>query len=500
MKRKKLLAVIMAAVTMLSLVSGCGKKDDASETDLTQVPKDSYEIQWYICAPAQPDKKAVEKALNDYLKDKINATVKLNFMETAQYEKKLTTMISAGQYFDLCWCADYMLSFRSNAELGAFYPLDEFLETSLKDIADQTPEIMIDTMRSKDGHIYGLPVLKEYSQTEGWVYRKDIAEKYNIDMSKYKNYEELEPVLEMIKKNEPEMTYPTDWAADTSPVSVGRNTISRTPASGITIVPDDNGEYKIDYQPNTQMWLDGCETARRYYQKGLVKKDIMTATDRYARASEGKTFVLWEFLKPGKAEELFGNSKYEWEQVEITPNYIDYIPGSGSLQAISATSKNPARVSRFLNLLNTDPYVKNLVLYGIEGKHYKKISDKVVEPIKDSGYNISDNSWKLGNVYLDYVTTEENPNKIEELKAFSDSAVLRPKYQRFIFDEEGQEQYTSAVGAVRTEFNNQCVMGAMDYKEPAKKYAEKLDAVGGDKLLAEVKKQFEEYMKTEQKE
>lgn len=495
MKGKRFLSILLAIATMFLLATGCGRKAAVTEEDLSKVPETPYEIQWYLCASPQQDKELVEKALNDYLKDKINATVKLNFMETAQYSKKLTTIISAGEYFDLCWCADYMLSFPSNADIGAFYPLDEYLETSLKDIAELTPDILFDTIRSKDGHIYGLPVLKEFSQAQGWVYRKDIAEKYNIDMSKYKNYEELEPVLEMIKAKEPDMQYPVDWDTSSSPIAVGRE--GSSPVAGMIIEADGNNGYKIEYQPNNASWLEGCETARRFYEKGLIKKDILTSDDKYARASEGKTFALWEALKPGKAQELFAGSKFEWAQAGVTPNYIDMSPGMGSLQAISATSKNPARVARFLNLLNTDPYVKNLVLYGIEGKHYEKVSDDVVKVYENAKYNIANTSWQIGNVYLDYVKTTDDPNKISDLKKFSDSAVERPKYLMFKFDATGLEQYTSAVSAVKQEFNTQCTMGAMDYREPAKKYAKKLESVGGDELLKKIKEQFDEYMKTE---
>ena len=201
MKKKRIIATMLALVFACSIFGACGKKAAVvTEEDWSKVPEDHYEINWYLNGKPQPDQELVEKELNKYLKDKINASVKMHFLESAQYSKKLTTMISAGQEFDLFWCASYMLNYKSNANLGALYPLDEYMDTALKDIAEQTPSVMLESLRVADGHIYGLPVLKEYSTSEGWVYRKDIAEKYNIDMSQYKSYEELEPVLEMIKR------------------------------------------------------------------------------------------------------------------------------------------------------------------------------------------------------------------------------------------------------------------------------------------------------------
>lgn len=48
--------------------------------------------------------------------------------------------------------------------------------------------------------------------------------------------------------------------------------------------------------------------------------------------------------------------------------------------AISTTSEDPARAMMFINLLHTDPYLNNLLNYGIEGKHYLKVNENVIKP------------------------------------------------------------------------------------------------------------------------
>ena len=68
--------------------------------------------------------------------------------------------------------------------------------------------------------------------------------------------------------------------------------------------------------------------ARDYYNKGLVRPDVLTATDMLQRMKEGKTFAIMTQIKPGKAEELFGDSAYEFAQADITVPYIDYLAGN----------------------------------------------------------------------------------------------------------------------------------------------------------------------------
>jgi putative aldouronate transport system substrate-binding protein len=33
----------------------------------------------------------------------------------------------------------------------------------------------------------------------------------------------------------------------------------------------------------------------------------------------------------------------------------------------------------FLELVNTDPYLSNLINYGIEDSHYKKVNESIIE-------------------------------------------------------------------------------------------------------------------------
>lgn len=495
MKGKKLLALLMAATIGTTLFTGCGSKQTAvKDEDLNSVPADPYEIKWYINGTAQNDVETVEKAVNEYLKDKLNVTIDFTIMESDQYRQKMTTMINAGEYFDLCFVSASMLSYYEFAKQGAFYSLDDFLDTALKDIVEQMNPTVIEAARV-NGHVYALPVYKEASTACGWIYRKDIAEKYNIDMSKYKSFKDIMPVIEMIKKNEPDMPYPIDWNSSCTPVA--ETAPNRLDFAGFSLFGDGSAE-DITLLPEAPEYQEACRTAREFYEKGLVRKDVLTATDMIPRAKNGNTFCFWYNLKPGKAQEMFATSEYEWDQVEVTPNKMDKMPGRGAMQAISATSKNPVRVARFLNLLNTDPYLKNLILFGVEGKHYNKIDDKTVEPIPNSGYDLHSSTWAIGNVFIDYLTPKDDPQKLEKLREFADNAEPN-KNSLFQFDSAGFEGTISALTAVETEYLKQLSMGAMDPEQLFKPFADKLRAAGADEFRKEIVKQYDEYLKTIEK-
>lgn len=485
---KKLTAILLAAVMTCTVLAGCGKDKTATLTeDPNTVPEDTYEIQWYLMADPQNDVESVEAALNEYLKDKINATVNITLLPAAQYTSKMSTMIGTGEYFDLAFVAKWALDYFGNSRAGAYYDLTDYLDTYLKDM---TETIGKDNLKYSyvDGRIYGMPVYKEMASTYGWVYRKDIADKYGIDMTQYKDFESLEPVLQMIKENEPDMKYPIDWDYGSgTPVYINR-------ATSYMFMDGSYDNKAINFY-ETKEYEDACNIAHDFYQKGYVRPDVLTATDQVQRMSEGKTFVMYYPLKPGKAKEMFKDSKYEFDQVEVGEPIVDLLAGTGSMQAVSATSKNPARVMRFLNLLNTDPYVKNLVVHGIEGKHYTKIDEKTVEPIQGSGYNLYDYSWVVGNVFLDYLLPNEDPNKHEQLKEFNDSAVDYG-YSGLNLEESKDpaiKQRDIDIATVIETYDKQLTVGAVDVEPKLAEFREALKKVGVDEAVADTQKAMDEF-------
>ena len=217
---------------------------------------------------------------------------------------------------------------------------------------------------------------------------------------------------------------------------------------------------------------------------------------------EGKTFVMMQPVKPGKAKELFKNTAYDFDQTEITEPTLDYLAGTGSMQAISASSKNPVRVMRFLNLLNTDRYLKNLVVHGIEGKHYERIDDKTVKAIPGSGYDLYSNSWAIGNVFLDDLLDTEDPNKLTDLKAYNDRAKtskLDNAILSFCLKEDDERtRVRSEINGVIDKYTKQIVTGAVDPEPVIKEMNEQFKKVGIDDYIKSIQEEFDEYYKAQQ--
>lgn len=490
-KRYRFAALLMAGLLAL-LCAGCGSGgNQIAQEDPSKVPEEPYEINWYMYGTTLKDVASVENEINAYLKDKINATVKINRMEASQYKDKMSNMIQAGEYFDMCYVANWMVDYVVNAENGAFVALDGLFDKYLPETYQLSDPVALECVRV-DGKVYALPVIKENALAYGWVYRKDLADKYNIDMSQVKSFEDLEAAAKIIKENEPDIKFPVDWDA------------AGAPSGGLSAVNVLQG-YNIGYKKGDETYtlinrleqpeiMEEFKLARRFYEEGLVKEDILTNnTDTTQRLKNGQTFCALVSLKPGKAQELFKNTNYEFEQQYLESPRKPINSGISSMTAISATSKNPARVARFMELLNTDEYLNNLVVYGIEGKHYEKVSDKVVRVLPNSGYTLSGSQWTVANIYLTYCTEGEDPDKNRKLKEFDDSASPHP-LSGFRFVTESVQAELAACQAVEKQYNNQVVLGAMDPEPIVPEYIAALKSAGIDTVIAEMQKQLNAFL------
>lgn len=498
---KKQLAGFLAVAMLGGALSGCGKSTQVTTEDPNTVPEDTYEINWYMQGMPQEDVASVEAAVNEYLKDKINATLKITRLESQQYTKQLSTMIAAGEYFDLAWASQGVLDYTSNAKNGAWYDMTDTINTYMPNTAKAIGEDILNNAKV-DGKLYAIPTLKEMADSRGWTYRSDIAAKYDIDMSQFtslesdEDVEKLEEALKKVQAGEPDMQYPIDWGSDRTPESF----LKYETVAGTAVIFYDTEKYpqyagKVVNLVETPEYMNACKAAHKLYVDGFVKKDVDTATDFDQRVKDGKTFCYVDFLKPGKAKESAANYGVELDQTEpVTGVWQDNGAGTGSMQVISRTSKNPARVMRFLELVNTDPVLNNLINYGIEGKHYDKLDDNTIKIKEGTTYTLQGYQWMTGNVFLNYLTENEDPNKVENLKSFNNEA-KKPMDYGFQFDKTAVENEIAAVRTVMSEYRKQVIMGNIDPEQKMTEYNDKLKAAGIDKIVEEAQKQYDEFLK-----
>jgi putative aldouronate transport system substrate-binding protein len=460
-------------------------------------------ILWYMRGKGpEKDEALIEQAANKYLKDKINATIKIVCFDRASYEQKITAIIASGEVFDICFTASWTNNYLANVARGAFVPLNDPANDLMSKYAPKTREVL-----GKDffagsavkGINYAIPVNKEKATNMGFLLRKDILDKYGLNVSTLKTLADIEPMLKTVSEKEPAMKYPFG-AVVTNEYPLMYVLGWQKPVDDLVPVVMYGDPYKKDTkvyfsleQPIEQQHFD---LMRKWYTAGYIRKDAATVDDYTIDFKAGKVFCRVGGLKPGAADEWSATYGNPWVQKELWP-YALMTTGDamGAMQAISRTSKNPTRALMFLEIMNTDKYMCNLINYGIENVHYVKVSDNVIQYApgtnegKNSGYN-PQMQWGFANQFLTYLFPNENPKKWANYEALNKTA-LPAISMGFVFDQEPVKNEVAACKNVWQEYMPGLVTGSVDPKVVLPKAIAKFREAGVDKLVKEAQKQFD---------
>lgn len=258
------------------------------------------------------------------------------------------------------------------------------------------------------------------------------------------------------------------------------------------VVKLDTTDYKVQNIFETPEMKAELDVMHKYYNAGYIAKEVATLDTMNDVNQAGKWLTDRAATQPF-ADNMWSAS-YGYPVVS-TPAYEPIIYNwsvMGSMQAISANSEHPEKAMEFLNLLNTDEYLRNLVDSGIEGTHYKKVSDKVMENL-DASKNYDMPTFSLGNVMLTYLYPTDPENKWEEFEKFNASGKPSP-ILGFNFDTSNVTTELAAVQNVKEEYWSAIMTGSVNPDEYLQKANDKFKAAGLDKIIAEAQKQLDEWV------
>lgn len=486
---KKLLSLGLVSSMLLSTVACTKSEKTENGGDDESQP---YEIVWVYPTAPPNDVDAVSEKVNEYLKDKINATVKLTPLDWGAYGTKKDNALNGGEKIDLLWLAGS--DYTGAAKQQSIIEIDELMDTFAPKTKEMLGEDFINGARV-DGKLYGVQANKDKAASHMIVYRKDIADKYNLDLSHVESPADLYPVFDVIVKNEPNMTpmaisggktiYDMNLALN------GFDSLGGNKFVGVmTGENDDTTKIVCPYE--TELFKKSCEQSYEMYKRGYFFKDAAVLDNASELIKSGKAFCYWEQDQPSKLAEINNASDYEWAKVNLTDAVMGTSDTLGSVTTIPYTCENPERVMKFVELFNTDPYLNNLINFGIEGEHFEKVSDNVIR-ITEKGKKDYDNQgtmWERGNTFINYTIEGDDPDKAKNLEAFNKSAKISPVLG-FVLDSEEFSIEATACSNVVSEYLRTLTYGAGDPDVLIPQFVEKLKRAKIDTIVELSQKQYD---------
>ena len=519
LKLKKVTSLVVATLFLCgSLLSGCGSSSEPADSSAAAstvaataessaaasteaVKLEPYELDSYFLAPQVKDLQLVQDEVNKILKDKINATIKLNYLWWDSYQDKQKLIVASGQKIDTMFSPAWW-GWSTYAAQKAWLPLDDLLAKYGQDI---TKNINPAYLKAPilDGQLYAIPTSKDMFGTGGVLVNKALADKYGFDFSNIKTPADFEPMLQTIKEKEPGIIPFLSTKGDHSSYFTQDffEKISQTEVP-VAFKKTDSTDIKIINFMEQPEVISIYKMTADWYKKGYINKDVATLQDGMPYKKQQKAFMWGEQLKPGKADEMKAQLGYDLIQVDAYSGINRYV-GTGdltnSMLVISRKSEDPARAMMFINLLFSDKQLKNLLSWGIENKHYKKIGENQIDfadgvNAETSGYT-GLAQWAMGgSQFLDYLWANEAPDKWQKMEAFNNSA--KPMVTNgWTFNAEPVKTEIAALANVGKVNGEPLGEGIVDYDTYYPKVKTALEKAGLQAVLDEGQKQVDAFIK-----
>lgn len=487
-KTLRAIAAIAAATVTVSAFAGCGKKDGAGSNG-------EKVVKCYFPSDKQQDLQLVNDKISELTMEKAGFKVSINFLDNAAYEERMNMNMASRENYDVAWVG-YMSTMLDGVNKGGIAELDELLK--------ETPELYASIPdyaweQSKvDGKIYAVPNIQILYSQMGINVKKDLAEKYNLDISKIRKTTDLEPFFEQIKQNEPNV-YAFDPAygvnsfydldSKTNYSAEGMASVLKNEDG--TYPKDENGNYIVKDGQELGQTKEKAKKLHEWYKKGYIRKDVATVVDTTMDYKAGKYAAYVSSLKPGQEAELKQRYGYDWICFPITNPQLGSLQARSTMLSIGKNAKNPVEAIKFIELLNIDKEIYNTISFGIEGKHYNKVGENRIELVEGSGYNIGA-AWKFGNQFNAYILPGQDDDVWVKTKEGNETAE-KPMGFGFSFDKNPIKNIVTKINNVLEEYKT-IRQGVADPETYWDDYKTKLYESGLQEYIDEYQRQFNEYI------
>ncbi len=492
MMMKKFVCGLLVSTMLLSLGVGCSKQPAPSTTDKggseSAETAETVQLKAHFIGASPIDGEMVEEAINKYASEKLGITLDMTFTDFGDYDQKTQMIINSGESYDIIFTCAWANDYLTNSRKGAFLDLTSYLEMPEYAELKNTIDPGFWEGSQVDGKIYAVPTQKEIAIMPMFMFNEELAEQYTFDTSAVKTLKDAEPFLEQIKANNPEVT----------PLMIFGDRAYRGPHDYIlgfdyplAVITEGEDMGKVVNMYDLPDVKDYVYTMRDFFQKGYVNQDAATKT---GSMQKGEVFGMSFGDGQPYAEVTWSNdSGFKITAEEMTVPIVTTSTTRGSMMAINKNSKNPEAALKFVQAINTDSTLHNMLNYGIEGVHYEKVGENQIRrtEVGDSNYLVP--TFALGNLFNTYILEGEPEDKWEVFKAENSEAFRSPLLGLDI-DTTSIKNELAAISNLRAQYAPLIQTGSVDPDKTIAEFNKKLSEVGFQKVLDEVQKQVDAFL------
>lgn len=432
--KKRNLCLALTAVLMASSLVGFAACTETGKTGGTADPskeEGDVVLSFLHAGTMQPSTKKVEAAVSAYVEEKLGFGVQFKqtnvFNCTSDYQNWLIT----NQEIDIINVftgSESFITDHSARELDSL--LTPEIAPYLSEVLPERPET---TLYGEDGNIYGVSVFPSH-MLGGYSYmvRKDVLERAGLysetpQEGRYTEgqpigYEDLDTIFAAIREVMPtnsagQTVYPCSAMNGqdymTALVPYDKLGTESYPLATLMVDPETGewGNEVVNYY-KTDAYKEYVEWMGKWNAAGYVHPDAETTSENLNDMFDSERFV-------GVVLQTSPQLEYQWETDRIKnkegtslegdldlvmlPLSVEYSYLTNPMQSlmIPSKSKRPARAMQFIDLLYSDEYLVNLIMYGIEGEEWEFVDEErgyITEVYEGSRTN----NYVIGGFWGDY--------------------------------------------------------------------------------------------------
>lgn len=478
---KRILAVMLVAIMLVTFCSCGGKGGESGD-----VPT----LTWLVPGEAQPDVAKVMAEANKIIEPAIGAKLDLQFIDAGSFRDRMTMNMASGKEYDLCFVG-YCNPYYDAAQKGGLMEIGEIMKKEAPDLYKSLPDYAWESTLVNGG-IYAVPNMQIYARQESLIVKRDLAEKYDLKAEDIKTMSDIEPFLAKIKAGEKDVVPYRSyygiwmWYYDKYEEILGSS------IGGIGIKSDGSSKKAV-WLFDTPEYKQGLKDIRSWYEKGYIRSDAASVTDDAMDFKAGKYAVSQDVYKPGFVEGFSKNYDFDINAIPVMKPYVYSSNIVNTMIGVGASSKNPVKAVKLIELMNTNKELYNLISYGIEGEHYTLTDEGKVSFVEGSGY-YHNSAWMFGNQFNAIVVDGQDDDVWEQTIKMNDEARKSP-ILGFVFDKSKVLAEISQCQTITGEYAPAINKGVRDPEEYWDTYMKRMKEAGCDKILDEVNRQLDEYFK-----
>lgn len=461
--------------------SGAGSRDD----------KGVIRLRWVTYGDNVPaDLKEVMEAANAYSAEKIGVTVDLEI----QPSDMLNLIMATGEYYDMVYTCEWLNNYDVNAAKGLYYDITDLVKEETPALYDEIGEYW--DCAELGGRIYGVPTLKDMGTEMMFRFNADYFEgEKGMRIPEHMDFEDVEPYLEAYKADFP-YKYPADMTQAGIP---GFTNFLERVISTIIFIPYDEDPPRVIPLWESEELMNRYRLLHKWYEKGYINPDAASVESTIAEKTIPVRYgVAWRGYKGYSNPADWGfavrTSIYDGP-------YLSRATQQGAMTAIcAACDEDHARAAlRYLELLNTDRKFRDILAYGIEGKHFEYLENGTVLRTQEGRDRFLPSLYPLGSVVnasVESVSRDflSDPDQWEKVYQGYREYGIFSKTRGFVYDTTRKEDLIAVITAIYQNYAKDLRTGTSDPDVVVPKMRAEMEKAGVQELIDDIQSQLDEYL------